>query len=279
MVKVPGDTPRRRLDAFAASGGKLCGLALGIGWWLLSSSMDARAQQAAEAYFDAAEMAAARSALEADHGDQSLSLVLVDRFEYHFDDVDSNITAEGQGWIGGDIRKFWFKAEGEYATETDRSAEMEFQTLFSRAVSPFWNLQVGIRHDIEPDSSRSHAAIGVQGLAPYWFELDAALFFSDRGHLSARLEAEYEFRLNQRLLLQPRVELNTVFAADEVAEAGSGPDTAEAGLRLRYEFAREFAPYVGVAWERSLGDTAMRRRAEGEDTDRVSVVAGVRFWF
>ena len=219
----PCAPPRRRLYTLAANIGTRCGLAtLGIGWVMLSSSMNAYAQQAADAYFGAAEMAAARAALMADHGEQVQSLVLMERFEYRSNDVDSHVVAEGQGWIGGDIRKFWFKAEGEYAAEEDRFAEMEIQALFSRAVSPFWDLQAGIRYDIEPGPARSYAVIGVQGLAPYWFELDAALFLSDRGRLSARLEAEYEFRLDQRLLLQPRIEVNAAFADDEALGTG-GP--------------------------------------------------------
>lgn len=281
-------------------------MVLGIGCWLLSGSLGAGAQQAAEPYSEMAspppqlsdnksvekpypvssqkqgsqeldfnkEMAEAYSALKAEHGAQVQSLMMMERFEYHANDADSNLTLNGQGWVGGDIQKLWLKAEGEYATRAGHPDETEIQALYSRAVRPFWDLQAGMRQDIGAGPSRSYAAIGIQGLAPYWFELDAALFLSDQGKLSARLEAEYEFRLGQRLLLQPRVELDAAFADDQGAAVESGLDTAEVGLRLRYEITREFAPYVGIAWERSWGDAA-----EDQNTNRTAFVAGVRFWF
>ena len=120
---------------------------------------------------------------------------------------------------------------------------------------------------------------GVQGLAPYWFEVDAAAFVSDDGDVSARLEAEYELFLTQKLILQPRAELD--FAVQDVPELGigSGLSTAEAGLRLRYEFRREFAPYIGVSWRRAFGETADFTRADGEDVESISFVAGLRLWF
>ena len=149
----------------------------------------------------------------------------------------------------------------------------------SSAISSFWDLQGGLRHDIKPSPSRSYGVIGVQGLAPYWFEVDAALFLSDKGDLSARLEAEYEIRLTQRAVLQPRVELNGSFSDDRAIDVGSGLSTADFGLRLRYEVAREFAPYIGVSYTRSFGDTKDFQRDDGDDTDQVSFVAGLRFWF
>lgn len=116
-------------------------------------------------------------------------------------------------------------------------------------------------------------------MAPYWFELDGALFLSDKGDLSARFEAEYEFRLTQQLMLQPRLELNAAFSDDAEIGVGSGLSTADAGLRLRYEVTREIAPYVGVSWTQSFGDTKEFQRLDGEDTSQVSFVAGLRFWF
>ncbi|RME61879.1 MAG: copper resistance protein B, partial [Alphaproteobacteria bacterium] len=141
------------------------------------------------------------------------------------------------------------------------------------------DLQAGVRHDFEPDPSRTFGVIGIQGLAPYWFEIDAAAFISGDGDVSARIEAEYELLLTQRLILQPRVELN--FAVQEVEELGigSGLSIAEAGLRLRYEIDRQFAPYVGFSWNRKIGDTADFARADGEDVGALSFVAGLRMWF
>lgn len=237
------------------------------------------AQNAADAYYDPAEMAKARAALKSGHGSQINTLILGERLEVHSNDGDPLTVWEAQGWIGSDIQKLWFKTEGEYETDEGRFEEAEVQALYSRAVNAFWDLQAGLRHDIKPDPSRTYAVIGAQGVAPYWFELDGQLFLSNEGDISARLEAEYEFRLTQRLMLQPRIELNAALSDDEDIGMGSGLSTTEAGLRLRYEITREFAPYVGVSWNRAFGKTEDFIRAEGEDSDQVSWVAGIRFWF
>jgi len=237
------------------------------------------AQHAADAYYDPAEMAKARAALKESHGNQISSLILGERLEYHSNGGDPLMVWEGQGWIGRDLHKLWFKTEGEYETNEDRFEEAEVQALYSQAISPFWELQAGLRQDIKPDPSRTYAVFGAQGVAPQWFELDGALFLSNKGDLSARLEAEYEFRLTQRLMLQPRIELNAAFSDDHDIGVGSGLSTAQAGLRLRYEITREFAPYIGVSWARSFGETRDFQRLEGEDTNQASFVAGMRFWF
>lgn len=246
---------------------------------LLTTSVPALAQTAADRYYDPEEMQAAREALRKGTGGQTNFMIMADRLEYQSNEGDSLLLWDGQGWIGGDINKFWVKTEGEYKLDSDSFEEAEFQALYSRAVSPYFDVQAGIRHDFNPDPSRSFAVLGIQGLAPYWFEVDAAAFLSDDGDLSARIEAEYELNLTQRLILQPRAELN--FAAQDVPELdiGSGLSTAEAGLRLRYEIVREVAPYVGVSWKRSFGDTADFARAKGEDVGAVSFVTGLRLWF
>ena len=231
----------------------------------------AHAQTAADAYYDPAAMQAARDALRKSHGAAVNWMVLGERLEYDIDD-DSIFVWEGQGWIGGDINRAWFKTEG---AALDGSVEdFELAALYSRAIAPFWDLQVGIRHDFEPDS-RSFGMLAIQGLAPYWFELDAALFLSEEGDVSTRLEAEYDLRLTQRLVLQPRLELNAALMDDDTTGVRAGLATSQFGLRLRYEFRREFAPYVGVSWSRAHGDT----RAEAEETERNSVLLGLRFWF
>ncbi len=224
-------------------------------------------------------MAEARAALKKGHGSQVNTLILGERFEYQSNDNDPLTVWEAQGWVGGDIQKLWFKTEGEYETEKGQFEEAEVQALYSRAISPFWDLQAGIRHDLKPDPSRSYAVIGAQGVAPYWFELDGQLFLSNEGDISARLEAEYELRLTQRLMLQPRIELNGAFSDDDEIGVGSGLSTAAAGLRLRYEITRQFAPYIGVSCNRAFGKTKDLARADGKDSDHVSWVAGIRFWF
>lgn len=238
-----------------------------------------QAQQAADAYYDPDEMAKARAMLKAGHGAQINSLVFGERLEYQSGEGDARLVWEGQGWVGSDKHRLWVKTEGEYESSGSRFEDAELQALYSRAISPFWDLQVGVRHDPEPGPSRSYVVLGAQGLARYWFEVDAALFLSNKGDLSARLEAEYELRLTQRLLLQPRVELNAAFSDDSAIGRGSGLSTAEAGLRLRYEIVREFAPYVGVSWSETLGDSRDFQRLAGEDASEWSFVAGMRFWF
>lgn len=155
----------------------------------------------------------------------------------------------------------------------------EVQALYSRAIDPYFNLQAGVRQDFGVGPDRTYATVGLEGLAPYQFHTEAALFLSTKGELLGRLGGWYDQRISQRLILQPRVELN--FAAQDVAatRTGSGLSDAELGLRLRYELRREFAPYVGVSWSRKLGDTARFARLDGNDVEDTAFVAGVRFWF
>ena len=156
--------------------------------------------------------------------------------------------------------------------------DAEIQALYSRAIGPFFDLQAGVRFDPEPDS-RTHLVLGVAGLAPYMFHVDGALFLSDRGDLTARVEAEYDQKITQALILQPRIEAE--FAAQDIPERdiGAGATKVEPGLRLRYEIAREFAPYIGIEYEAKLGETADIARAGGEDPDGFKVLLGVRAWF
>lgn len=247
--------------------------------WLPLSLLALAAATQAEVEYSAAEMAAARAAVQQHHGAQLNWMLLGERLELQTNEGDPAMLWEGQGWIGGDLQKFWLKSEAEYETADTHLAELEIQALYSRAVTPFWDLQAGVRQDIKPEPSRSYGVLGLAGLAPYWFEVDAALFLSDEGDVSARLEAEYDLRLTQRWLLQPRIELNGAFSADEAIGVGTGLGSVDLGLRLRYELAKEFAPYVGVRLSHALGDSADLRRAEGEDRNVVSLVAGVRFWF
>ena len=213
------------------------------------------------------------------HGDSINSFILADRIELISDDGSDILQWEMQGWVGRDLNKFWFKTEGAYDTDSNHSEETEVQALYSKAVAPFWDVQAGVRQDTGLGPSRTYAALGIQGLAPYWFELDAAAFVSERGDLSTRLEAEYDLRFTQRMLLQPRLELNHAFAEDLAIGAGKGLRDASFGLRLRYEIRREFAPYVGVEWHKAYGDTARLQNLRGEQHDSVNVLAGVRIWY
>lgn len=233
--------------------------------------------RAADAIWGAEAMAPARAALAKENGGQTFAKLLVDRLEYRARDGQDGYAWEGQAWYGGDIDKFALKSEGE-GTFGAEAEQAELQALWSHAVGPWFDLNAGVRHDFAgPD--RTHLVLGVQGLVPYEFELDGNLFLSDNGDLTARVEAELDQRITQRLILQPRAELN--FSAQDIPELGigAGLDQAEVGLRLRYEFAREFAPYIGVSQEWRVGGSADYARSRGDDTQSTSFVAGVRFWF
>ncbi len=232
-----------------------------------------------DAYNDPQEMAEARKSVLKEHGAGTAYYVLADRFEYQTGEGDPAVMLEGAAWWGGDRNKLWVKTETEYSFEEDELEEAEVQALWSRAVSRYFDFQAGVRHDFTPDPSRTYAVLGVQGLAPYWFEVDTALFVSNKGDVSARLEAEYELMLTQRLILQPSAEADISFQTVDALEVGEGLSTIELGARLRYEIRREFAPYIGVQWTRQLGETADFTRANGERPSVVSFVAGVRFWF
>ncbi len=233
----------------------------------------------ADAYFDRDAMAAARAALRKEHGGAPNYFLIAERLEYQSNDGAPALLFEGQGWWGTDRNKLWVKSEVERDFDAGRFEEAELQALWSRPFSRFFDFQAGVRHDFVRGADRTFGVIGVQGLAPYWFEIDAAIFVSGEGDVSARFEAEYDLLLTQRLILQPRTELN--FAVQDVEEigVGSGLSTAEIGVRLRYEFSRQFAPYIGVNWERAVGETADFARADGENVGAVSALAGVRLWF
>jgi copper resistance protein B len=183
----------------------------------------------------------------------------------------------GEAWFGGDLNRVVLKSEGEGTRHGVEDAEA--QVLYSRAVGLYTDLQAGVRHDFEPQPSRTYATVGFETLLPYWFEAEGALFLSGKGDLLARLEGSYDVRLFQRVVLQPRAELNFAAQDDVRRGIGSGLSDAELGLRLRYEIRREFAPYAGVVWSRKLGDTADLARAEGERAGDTRFVVGLRAWF
>lgn len=233
----------------------------------------------AAAYWDREALALSRTQLRKEHGAGVSYFVLADRFEYQSNDGSPALLFDGQGWWGTDRNKLWVKSEIEYDFNADRFEEAELQALWSRPVSRYFDFQAGVRRDFQQGATRTFGVVGVQGLAPYWFELDTAIFISGDGDISARVEAEYDLLITQRLIIQPRTELN--FAVQSVPDAGvgGGLSTAEVGLRLRYEIRRQFAPYIGVNWVRSVGETADFARADGDDVGPVSLVAGLRLWF
>ena len=235
--------------------------------------------RAADAIWGADAMAASREDLRKTHGDFPVFWFQGDRIEAQVRDGNDGYLWDIQGYYGGPTERFWFKSEGEGEGEFGESPDdAEVQALYARAFAPFWDLQAGIRHDISgPDTT--YAVIGVQGLAPYLFEIDAALFVSHRGDITARIEAEIDQRITQRLILQPCIEAN--LSAQDIAllGVGAGLDQIEIGARLRYEIKREFAPYIGIEQSWRTGNGANFARARGEDPSVTSFVAGVRFWF
>lgn len=236
------------------------------------------ADHAADQFFDPAAMAQARAELRREHGGSIVSKVMLNLGEYQLRNGADGYRWDGEAWIGGDINRLVLKSEGEAGVHSDVGAG-ELQALYSRAVSPYFDVQVGVRQDFEPQPRRTYGVVGIEGVAPYWFEVNGALFLSDRGEVLGRLEGTYDLRLTQRLILQPRVETN--LAAQNIREIGigAGVSDVELGLRLRYEITREFAPYVGVSFERKFGAGADFARANNEDPSQTSLVFGVRAWF
>lgn len=233
---------------------------------------------AADLYFDPAVMARAREQLRVENGEVITHAVILDRLEATFDDGDEGYSWDVQGWYGGDINRFWWKSEGEGAFDGDVE-HAELQLLYSRAITPYFDLQGGVRQTYRPEGDRTDLVLGVQGLAPYWFEVDGALFISNEGEFTARAQAEYDLRLTQRLILQPRAEVS--LSAEEIPEfaMGAGVSNVLAGARLRYEITRSFAPYVGIEWSGAVGDTRDLIKANGAEPDATRVVLGVRALF
>ncbi|MGA0608000.1 copper resistance protein B [Phenylobacterium sp. VNQ135] len=233
---------------------------------------------AADGVFGARSMQRARTILEGEHGTTRIAKVMLNIAEYQSQPPGGGYRWDAEAWYGGDLNRFVFKTEGEGSGGEGVEAA-EVQALYSRAVGRYTDVQVGVRHDPKPGPSRTYATVGFESLFPYWFELEGAAFLSDKGDLIGRLEGTYDLRLTQRLILQPQAELRV--SAQDIPEqdVASGITHAEVGLRLRYEIRREFAPYVGVAWERALGQTADFIRAAGEDVESTTFVAGIRAWF
>lgn len=232
----------------------------------------------ADRFFPAEEMERARMESMRESGGQTLYQVIFNLAEVQARSGRGGYRWDGEAFVGGDINRLWLKSEGEGAfREGVESAEI--QALYSRAIGPYFNLQAGVRHDFQPAPTQTYATIGFEGLAPYMFEVEGALFLSDKGDLLGRFEGYYDQRITQRLILQPRVEFNLSAQDMPRNRLGSGLIDAELGLRLRYEVSRQFAPYVGISYETKTGRTADFALADGKDPTTTSFVAGVRFWF
>lgn len=204
------------------------------------------------------------------YDDRLYSQVSIDRLEYRDSAGAPNAWLwDAQGWIGSDENRFWWKSEGEGPINGGGPESSDLQLLYSRMISPFWNLQTGVRQAFDPDPDRRFAVVGFQGLAPLLLEVDTALYISDEGDVSVSGEFEYEILLTQRLILQPRLALSASLQDMPEYGTGSGVNTSEVGLRLRYELMREIGPYVGVSHERDHDESA----------SNTALVVGLRAWY
>jgi copper resistance protein B len=232
----------------------------------------------ADQYYGSDQMAVARREVLFEGGAQKTSYILFNQLEAQSVDSSDDLYWNGQAWYGGDTNKLWFKTEGRSSLNSQEVQDAELQALYSRAIAPYWDVQAGIRQDFEPDSL-THAVVALQGLAPYFFEVDVSAFFSTDGDLTMRAELEYDLLLTQKLILQPRIEANLSAQDIPGRDLGEGLNNIDAGIRLRYEFRREFAPYIGIEWQRDFGDTKRFVEAAGEDPEQLMLVAGIRVWF
>ncbi len=205
------------------------------------------------------------------------SFFIFEKLEWQDADDGSALNWEAQGWIGGDVDRLWLRSEGERTN--GKTEEAEVQALWGHSFSPWWDLVGGVRQDFKPGDPQTWAAFGIQGLALYNFEAQATAYLGEGGQTAARLEGDYDILLTNKLILQPTAEFNFYGKNDPKRGVGSGLSESEVGLRLRYEIRPEFAPYVGVTWNRAYGKTADYASEEGEDNNEARLVLGVRVWF
>ena len=199
------------------------------------------------------------------------TMFLMDRFEVLNNDENIRVW-EGSFYIGYDIDKLYLYSDGEATADGLESSQSEL--VYSRAIAPFWDAQIGLAYDKNTDASKTWASFGLAGLAPYYFETRAALLVNGDGNIGLRLDAEYEALITQKLILTPSLEADFYTKDDAELAIGSGLSNIEAGLRLRYEFVREFAPYIGVTWEKTFGNTH-----DYNPINKTSFLFGLHFWF
>lgn len=210
------------------------------------------------------------------HGESLAQQVLFERLEYLDGRDDHGLAWEADAWWGGDTDKLWLQSEGE---RVDGASEGRAELLWSHAVAAFWDSRLGLRQDFGSDPDRQWLAFGIAGTTPWWFDVQASAYLGPNGRSAARLEVERELQLSQKLVLAPQLELDAYGKDDHARDIGSGLAEGRFGLRLRYEFTPQFAPYVGVEWTRGFGETASLAEYRGDARSDSRLVAGVRFWF
>ncbi len=203
--------------------------------------------------------------------DPLLTMVKADKLEFRDSDEGNLLVWELDAWVGKDLSKFWFKSSGESLDGEVESNEVDL--LYSKAIAPFWDVQFGLRHEFKPEPTKDWVGIGVMGVAPYLFEIDANVFIDEDSMLNARIDAEYEYMFSQKLVLVPNLEMSLYSDDDNARGIVSGLSSVELGLRLHYEIKREFSPYIGINLEKKFGNSIVEESSESQ------LVAGVSFWF
>ncbi|WP_244121315.1 copper resistance protein B [Burkholderia gladioli] len=213
-----------------------------------------------------------------DMGDTELhSYFVFDQLEWQRRAAGGTLNWNGNGWIGGDLDRLWLRTEGSRVGS--RLEDAEVQALWGHSITPWWDLVAGVRHDFRPSAAQTWLAFGIQGLALYNFESEVTAFVGQRGQASLRVEGRYDLLITNRLILQPSFEANLFAKNDAARGQGAGLGDTSLGLRLRYEVDRQFAPYLGISWDRSYGNSARMVVREGGRRSELSVLAGVRVWF
>ena len=211
------------------------------------------------------------------HDNDVHSLVLFDRLEWQFAGGANGLTWDSNTWVGRDRDRLWLRSEGQL--DHADVADADVHALYGRAFARWWDVVAGVRQDFRPGAPQTWMALGIQGLAPYWFEVQATAYVGEGGRTAARFDIDYELRLSNRLILQPRMEANVYGKSDSGRGISAGVNSVEPGLRLRYEVRREFAPYLGIEWQRRFGKTASVSGPGGAEDESVRVLGGVRWWF
>jgi copper resistance protein B len=212
----------------------------------------------------------------ATHDRRVTAFVLFDQLEWQGGE-NGGVSIDNKTWIGGDVNRLWLRGEGESSAGRPENAQVH--VLYGRSISRWWDVVVGMRQDFRPGPAQAWLAFGIHGLAPQWFEVEATGYVGQSGRTHLRLEVEYELLITNRLVLQPLVEAELFGKSDPQRGVGAGLSAIDAGLRLRYEIRREFAPYIGLTWHRATFGSADLARADGDDVGRARLAIGVRTWF
>lgn len=248
----------------------LLGLATG---WLVCAASTSAAQSIAP------DTSAVQDSMpSAMNDDRIFAHVLFDQLEGRSNGPDNELRWDGEGWAGTDHNRVWFKSEG-FFNEDGKVEDGDHEVLYDRPVTTYFDLQGGLRYDLDSGPQRWWAAFGIEGLAPQFFNLQATAYARDAGHFAGRVVGSYDLLLTQRLIAQPEIELNFYSKQDPARSVGTGLSEIDTGLRIRYELSRKFAPYVGVAYDGKFGETAGFVRDEGEIVNDLRVVFGFRVWY